>query len=613
MPSNGPRPDRKPGAKPPEKQKELGAAEALEVIGEQRLTPEERALMAEAYSRLEIWGSKCQEYHENARKARLVYRLRDPDQDAPSSKRKILQLQTLKSTLNNCIADQMDNMPEAFMVPQIQELSSVATEMNNTVQFIMEQNDYVTFHQQRATNFLIEGTSVTQVMWDPDMNYGKGDVSISVYPIDNIVWDPQATEVQDARAMMKLSWHPLSWFAEHYPGQAMYVEGDEGTHGSLAMSSLVAQMRDDTEDRALLVEYWYRRYDAKRRRYAINVAFLAGGALLEVYEDVYAHGMYPFIFDVYSRIHGTMVGEGLVAELTPMMRYINRYADYIDNNLRYSSKARMLTRRGAGIDLKQLADWNSNIVEGDDISEEQGVRWFETKPFTSMVTQQLYQFQSDMKMDSGQSQFSRGETTGGVDAASAIQLLQNAGSKITRLRTQTLNAGFKKAIEQVLWLVAEFYTDERSALISGPNLQPIPVRMGAEHLMGRRQKGHMDPPPYTVQIKIQRLNPAAVQAQNDLYIQAYTMAAEHGQVFPLTALFQLLNVDGKDRVLPVLEQSDMMTQQMQVMAAENEQLRAQVQNLNTSLDSYAQSLTSDVSDLQGEAFGEGESAVNTSV
>jgi cell division protein FtsB len=70
------------------------------------------------------------------------------------------------------------------------------------------------------------------------------------------------------------------------------------------------------------------------------------------------------------------------------------------------------------------------------------------------------------------------------------------------------------------------------------------------------------------------------------------MAAQAGQVFPLTALFQLLNVDGKERILPVLEQVEATTAQMQQLAQENEQLRGQVQQLNETLDGYASIVSS---------------------
>ena len=49
-------------------------------------------------------------------------------------------------------------------------------------------------------------------------------------------------------------------------------------------------------------------------------------------------------------------------------------------------------------------------------------------------------------------------------------------------------------------------------------------------------------------------------------------------------LFRLLTVDGKDRILPVLTQLDAQMQQMQQIAAENEQLQATVQQQQESID-----------------------------
>ena len=70
-----------------------------------------------------------------------------------------------------------------------------------------------------------------------------------------------------------------------------------------------------------------------------------------------------------------------------------------------------------------------------------------------------------------------------------------------------------------------------------------------------------------------------IQAQNELFIKAYSMAAQAQQVFPLSALFELLTVDGKDRILPILRETEVITQQMQQMAQQIEQLNQQNQQL----------------------------------
>jgi hypothetical protein len=80
-------------------------------------------------------------------------------------------------------------------------------------------------------------------------------------------------------------------------------------------------------------------------------------------------------------------------------------------------------------------------------------------------------------------------------------------------------------------------------------------------------------------VQIQRRNPLRQQAQNELFMQAYNMSAQSGQYFPLSVLFELLHVDGKERILPVLWQNETTQQQMQQMAQQLEQQQAQMQQL----------------------------------
>lgn len=538
-------------------------------------------LRDEAYGRLAIWRDACREVHERARESRQILLLQDPKQDDPltlkRNGKKTVQLQTLKSTFNNCIADQMDNMPEALMVPETKELEAVAEDLTDIVRWVLNRNCYERMHRMRVEDCFATGTAVTQVAWDDDMDNGKGNVAVVRWPIEAFLWDPAANDIQDGRAVFKVSWHPMSWFEQHYPDKE--IGSDEGEYSDLGMADAQQETPLADEDKAMLVEYWYRIYDAKKRRYTVNVAYLAGGVLLENHEDVYKHGMYPFVLDVFTPIEGLPVGDGLVQELAPMMRYINRYASYIDMNLRMSSKGRLLIDRNAGISKDDLANWENDIIEGDRI-DSSALQWLQNQPFTGMVTQQMLQLQTDLKQDSGQNQFTRGETAGGITAASAISALQEAGGKITRLRTATLNQGFREIVEQIMWLINQFYDKKRVLYITGRQEGEMKeVDASPEHLFGRKKGEALPPPPYSVQVQVQRRNPLRQQAQNELFMQAYSMSAQAGQVFPLTVLFELLQVDGKDRILPVLRMTDQLTQQMQQMAAQIEQLTVQNQQM----------------------------------
>lgn len=553
----------------------------------QKLTREEKALVDLIYERLRIWNDGCKEIHDRAKTARKVLLLEDPEQDIAGSKHKTLQLQTLVSTFNNCVADQMDNVMEAVMTPETPELQEVADDLNDIVRFVYEQNDYQAYHRQRVIDYLCTGTAVCEIMWDENMNFGKGEIRLSRVPIEQFLWDPAESDIQNARALMKVSWHPKSWYDDMYPEKGKYVDADENSDRAVGKMENQAKVFQD-EPKAMLVEYWYREYDASTKKYKINLARVAGGALLENHKNVYKHGLYPFVLDVYSEIEGMPVGEGMVMQLAPMMRYINRYARYMDENIRASAKTRMLVRKTANLDQEAIEDWNRDVIEGNSIGEE-SIRYLNSPPLSALAGNQMLQMQMDLKQDSGQNQFARGETAGGVTAASAIASLQEAGSKQTRMRTEALKRGFKRITEQVLWLISQFYKEGRIMLITGKNDLPKEVDMSASKYMPEGGKA-IKPPPYIVRVNVQRMNPATVGAQNQLYIDIFKMCAQAQTPFPLSALIRMLNVDGKDRVLPVIDAVEQQTAITNQLAMENAQLKQAVQDQQASIEAMKGSL-----------------------
>jgi TolA-binding protein len=64
-----------------------------------------------------------------------------------------------------------------------------------------------------------------------------------------------------------------------------------------------------------------------------------------------------------------------------------------------------------------------------------------------------------------------------------------------------------------------------------------------------------------------------------MFMEAYTMAAQAQQFFPLSSLFRILNLDGKDKILPVIEANENYQQQMQQMQAQMEQMGQQMEQM----------------------------------
>ena len=556
-----------------------------ETFGEdQPLDEDEQELLDQIYDRLDMFQQLNQKYHEEAKECRQILHMDDPYQDDPvtvaKNGKKTLQLQTLKATINNVVADQMLSMPEAKLLPETQEMQEAADDLQDMVHYVIYcANNYEHTHYRLCEDFYAPGTMIVQIAWDQDMNYGKGDIALIRWPVEAFLWDPTAEYIQDCRAVMKVSWHPLSWYREHWPKDGKYVGADDGTHNNVGKTEGQEDAdHPNDEERALLIEYWWREYNASTRRYTINVAYAAGNALLEVQKDVYAHGLFPFAIQQHDTIEGALPGEGLVHELVPMMRYINRYAAYADMNARMSSKGRMLVQRGCGIDKEALTDWETDVIEGDRITQGDSWNWMQNQPFNSTITQLMTMFQSDLKADSGANQFTRGETTGGIVSGKAINSLIQAGGKVASMRTEQIKSFFKDMVEQIIWLMAQFYDDDRVMMITGRQGRRE-LRVDSKRLFGKKTNGAVNPPPYTVQIEVSSRDPQRIANQNQMFMEAYTMSAQAQQFFPLSSLFQILNLDGKDKILPVIQANEHYQEQMQQLQQQVEQMGAQMQQM----------------------------------
>jgi len=125
----------------------------------------------------------------------------------------------------------------------------------------------------------------------------------------------------------------------------------------------------------------------------------------------------------------------------------------------------MLVCDGAGIDMDALRDWKADIIRGRDISPN-AVRWFDKAPFAAPQMEYSSVKTNQMKDESGQNDFQRGDVTGGVTAAAAIKALQEAASKRSRKRIDSIYACCEEAFDMALKLMGEFYTEKRQFIVS---------------------------------------------------------------------------------------------------------------------------------------------------
>lgn len=563
----------------------------------QPLSDRDEQLRRRAYELFAFFYDKLKDVHGEMRRARKLRQLAEDvrSRTAPSSN-------TLNSCIDNIIADQADNMPEAKMVPEREETAQSAEEMSDIVSYVLYQANWPAKYMRIMEDAVVTGTGVAQVFWDEDMESGEGMVNVLSWHPEDFYPDPMYEDIQDGRGVFKATHTTVSWVEEHYPHAKGYVEADEYSR----QDEEYVFEAPGGDEKTTLLEFWYRRYDAKARRYRVHMAMLAGHALLystetgfgvaegagEYKEGVYAHGQYPFVMYKYRHVWRQPFGTGMIHDYESTQNAIDRCRKYIDDNARMSAKQKLFVRRNSGINADDIADMSRDIVEweGNDIREV--LQTVQANPLNGQVYQFMQYMVDEMKQDCGQNQFSRGEGGLGVTAASAIQALQEAGGKITRWHTEMFKESFKQMIEQVLWVLSEYMEPERKLRIIGGWDSTGNMKDRTVTLIAPKAEGDALPKPaYTVRVQVQKMNPMQIQVDNEFVQQIAQVCAQAGK--PLSPEIVVRLLEGyrtKSSVLRAVEENSQTLQQIEQLVAENEQLKAQLKNQQAARDGLARAL-----------------------
>lgn len=525
----------------------------------QPISMTERALVARIYALFDCFYDQLREEHEQMRRARML-RARRPDEQsrtAPTGN-------TLGSCVDNMIADQMDNLPEAVMLPEREETARSAEEMDDVVSFVLYRAGWTGKYQTLMEDAIVTGTGVAQVFWDEDMEDGEGMVNVLAWHPEDFYPDPMYEDMQDGRGCFKATRTSVAWVEQHYPQAKGYVTGDE-----YAKEEADDRQTPEGDTRVTLLEFWYKQYDAATKRTHVHMAQVAGRALLfstetgygaeRTYpEGLYAHGEYPFVLYKYRDAWRKPFGTGLIHDYYDTQTAIDRYAKYIDDNARESSVQRHFIRRGSGVNPDDVADMRKTIIEweGNDIREV--MQTVQAEPINGQVYEMMRYLADTMKQDCGQNQFTRGEGGLNVTAGTAIHYLQEAGGKITRWHSERFKDAFRKMVEQILWVLSEYMEPGRKMrIIGGWNSSGGMRERIIELVAPDRRGGALPRPAYTVRVQVQRGNPNQIQTDNEFLMQAVKICADAGTPLPPETVIRLMEgYRNKDGVLRAMRESD---------------------------------------------------------
>lgn len=573
------------------------------MTGEQPLDADGRYIVHRGYELFEHFRQQLEEPHLEMRAARRARELKYDNRSDTSS-----ASMTLNSCIDNVISDQVDNMPEAFLMPEREEVTNSAEAMTDIVSCVLYQAKWPKTYKRIMEDSAVTGTGIAQVIWNDELDNGEGMVDVLCWHPEDFYPDPMYEDIQDGRAIFKTTTTTVAWVQAHYPDAAEYVQADMIRPEDEASQTMDVPSGDR---KVTLIEFWYKKYDAAKRRHRVHMAQMAGHALLystelgigceksEYEEGVYAHGMYPFVLFKYRDVWRKPFGTGLYRDYGATQEDIDRYGKYIDDNARESSVQRHFIRRGSGVNVDEVADMTRTVIEWDGADIREVLQSVQASPLNNQVFQMRQSLIDSMKQDSGQNQFNRGEGGGGIIAASAINSMITQGGKITRWHASWYQDEFRDMVEQILWLMSEYITSDRVFQIvggyeSGHGLDGKPILMKAPS-----KEGDVLPKPaYAVRVQPQRSSSTWQDKFNELVLRAVESSSQAGTpIKPQYIISMLQGYPDKQRIIRMLEENSEEQAQLQQLKAQTEEMAAKIKEQDDL-----------IRGLEGEAVTQGDAA-----
>ena len=497
-----------------------------------------------------------------------------PDNQGTTSENKKERIKPKSAWLVNTIlnkhADAMDNYPEPNILPRSQEDEETAKVLKEVVPVILEQNEYQKTYSDCAWDKNKFGTSIQGIFWNNDKYNGLGDVDIRNIDINQLYWKSGITDIQDSPNVFLVSYMDEEELKARYPElKDVSGKGPDDTFRLIHYGQSV----DDIGQIAVF-EWYY-----KRRIKVVNglgiptfktvvhyVKFCEDKVLYASENDPnysetgwYAHGKYPFVFDVLFPVKASACGMGYIDLIMDDQMYIDKLQQAILENAIAGARPRKAIRKDAGINVDQYLDIENPYVEFTGRLDDGSVVDLAPSPLNGIYEQVYLQKIQEMKDTSGNTAASQGQTSN-VTTASGIASLQEAAGKLSRDASQESYRAFKQVCYQVIELIRQFYTVQRCFRITGETGENEYVTLDNSGLKPQDQGQVILPdgrildlgkrePVLDIEVRPQKKSAYSKETQNQTALNLYQMgffAPNNGDAS--LACLEMMDFDGVEKI-----------------------------------------------------------------
>lgn len=488
----------------------------------------------------------------------------------------------LKRAIESRHADAMDGFPAANILAREEGDTNEAELLSGVIPAILEQNHFEDVYDEEQMRKIEDGTGCYGVFWDGAADGGIGEVKITNENLLNLAWDFAVEDLQDAEELFYYRERSVTSLVRQYPQLADVIQTDVETEHYEIDGFAPARI-----DRAVLVDWYYKVYDAASGREVLHMCRYCQGEVLfasenEVDEDGvamyprgwYEHGMYPFVLDPFYKMAGTCVGTGLVTVGKSMQEFIDRGNTAFLKAVLWGSEPRYIAKDGS-LNEKELLDIGKHVVHYTGNSAD-AVKQMEPpripNEFLAVWNAQI----DSLRETTGSNEVATGGTASGVTAASAIAAMQEAAGKTSRDMNRGSYRAFRKVVEMMIELIRQFYTIPHFVRIIGQNkgmemMQLVQAGVLMPEMLRKEnyisytneriaeyedEDGVRRKPLFDVEITAERSSPYSRMAQNEMVLSLYNAGFFNPMngVQSLAAL-EMMDFSGKEKVMRIVLQN----------------------------------------------------------
>lgn len=479
----------------------------------------------------------------------------------------------LFNSIANKHADAMDNFPSPNILPREEGDKGEAEMLTSIVPVILDQCEFEQVYSDVWNYKLKSGTGVYGIFWDKSKLNGLGDIAVKKIDLINLFWESGITDIQKSRNLFHVELADNDLLVSSYP----QLSGKLST-ATIDITKYVFDDTVDTTNKSCVVDWYYKKHQ-NGRTVLHYCKFVNDEVLFATENDPqfaetgwYNHGLYPFIFDPLFQVEGTPAGFGFIDVGKSAQEYIDRGNAAILKNMLFNASPRFFARSDGGVNEKEFADLNKDIVHVDGNLGQDSIMPIAFSTLGSNYMEVIANKIEELKETTGNRDVSTGGTTSGATAASAIAAMQEAGSKLSRDMNKSAYRAFRQIVLMVIELIRQFYDLPRCFRIMGENGAARFVQYNNSGIQPQMQGIEFGTdmgfrlPLFDIEVTAQKASPYSKMSQNELALQFFGAGFFNPQIADQAlACLDMMDFDRKQFIMQKISQNGTMYQQMMQM------------------------------------------------